>query len=59
MPLLRSVIESVLDLSAPLAEVTVLNPEFERDLAADKGAVLDIRLALTDGRRIDLEAPSL
>ena len=51
--LLRSVIESVLDVS--IRSLTVLNPDVERDLATDKGSVLDVRVECNDGMQIDLE----
>jgi len=53
--LLRSMLEVVLRLTSPIAELTVLNPDVERELAADKGAVLDIRVALADGTVVDIE----
>ena len=33
----------------------MLNPDVERDLAGDKGAVLDVRVELADGTQVDLE----
>jgi predicted transposase/invertase (TIGR01784 family) len=53
--LLADVIERVLDLPAPLSEVTVLNPSLEIDRADDKASVLDVRCRLADGRLIGLE----
>jgi len=51
--LLRSVIESVLGVQ--IRSLTVLNPDVERDLATDKGSVLDVRVQCDGGTQIDLE----
>jgi len=56
--LLRDVIESVLTLPAPIAELEVINPEIPEDAPGDKNVVLDIRVRLKDGRQIDLEMQS-
>ncbi|MBI4704673.1 MAG: Rpn family recombination-promoting nuclease/putative transposase [Deltaproteobacteria bacterium] len=53
--LLISLLTAVLQPSSPIASVDVLNPEMPKDLVTDKGAVLDLRLALGDGRQIDVE----
>jgi predicted transposase/invertase (TIGR01784 family) len=56
--LLRSMIEAILRLPAPIEELVVLNPEIPPSLAADKAIELDIRIRLTNQRRIDLEMQS-
>lgn len=53
--LLRSMIESVLRLPAPLAAVAVLNPEIPSHMPEHHGVVLDVRARLTSGEEIDLE----
>ena len=53
--LLRSMLAAILRPPSPIQEITILNPEVERDLAMDKGAVLDLRVALHDGTVVDLE----
>ncbi len=53
--LLRSMIESVLDLDAPLAEVHVLNPEIPARASSEHGVVLDVRVRLATGEEVDLE----
>jgi predicted transposase/invertase (TIGR01784 family) len=42
----------------PIASVTVLNPELPKDLADDKGALLDVLVRLGDGRQVDVEMQS-
>ena len=51
--LLKSVIESVLGVS--VRSLRLLNPDIEKDLAAEKGAVLDVRVEHHDGTQVDLE----
>lgn len=54
-PLLSSMIQAVLDLPEPPAEVTVLNPEVPRDLAEHKAIALDLHVRCADGLLIDVE----
>src|SRR5262245_44029429 len=42
-------------LGRPIQRLTVLNPEILGELASDKAVVLDIRVALHDGSRVDVE----
>jgi predicted transposase/invertase (TIGR01784 family) len=57
--LLRSMIETVVDdLPAPIEELEILNPELPKDLAADKGVVLDVRVSLTNKAKFDIEMQS-
>jgi predicted transposase/invertase (TIGR01784 family) len=56
--LLTSLITAVLRPSVPIASVTVLNPELPKDLADDKGALLDVLVRLGDGRQVDVEMQS-
>jgi predicted transposase/invertase (TIGR01784 family) len=56
--LLVSLINAVLQPSAPIISVTVLNPELPKDLADDKGALLDALVRLSDGRQVDVEMQS-
>jgi predicted transposase/invertase (TIGR01784 family) len=42
-------------LARPIARVTILNPAVLGELASDKAVVLDIRVELPDGSRIDVE----
>jgi predicted transposase/invertase (TIGR01784 family) len=51
--LLVDMLEAIL--GRPIAQVTILNPEILGELASDKRVVLDIRVALSDGSRIDVE----
>lgn len=53
--LLRSMIESVLDLDEPLAKVTVLNPEIPSHFPDNHGVVLDVSVRLATGEEVDLE----
>jgi hypothetical protein len=54
-PLLAALIEAVVDLPAPIAGLTVLNPGVPRDLAAHKAIVLDVHLRCADGTLLDIE----
>lgn len=56
--LLTSLITAVLALPEPIVEVTVLNPEIDKEAIHDKGVVLDVRVELGDGRRLDVEMQS-
>ena len=56
--LLASLIAAVLRPPVPIASVTVLNPELPKDLADDKGALLDVLVLLDDGRQVDVEMQS-
>ena len=51
--LLVDMLEGVL--ARPVSTVTVLNPGIPGELAHDKEIVLDIRVELTDGSRVDVE----
>ncbi|MCX4245755.1 Rpn family recombination-promoting nuclease/putative transposase [Paraliomyxa miuraensis] len=51
--LLVHMLEGVL--GRPIRTVTVKNPEIPGVLASDKGIVLDLRVVLDDGTRVDLE----
>jgi predicted transposase/invertase (TIGR01784 family) len=51
--LLVDMLEAVL--GRPIASVTVLNPDILGELASDKRVVLDIRVTLADGARVDVE----
>ena len=53
--LLSAMIEAVLDLREPLAEVKVLNPEVPRDVADHKAIVLDLNVRCADGTHLDIE----
>lgn len=53
--LLREMIESVVDLPAPIAGLTVLNPGIPRDLAVHKAIVLDLHVRCADGTLLDIE----
>jgi predicted transposase/invertase (TIGR01784 family) len=51
--LLVDMLESVL--GRPVSSVTILNPDILGELASDKRIVLDIRVSLADGSRVDVE----
>lgn len=53
--LLREMIEAVVDLPAPIAGLTVLNPGIPRDLAVHKAIVLDLHVRCVDGTLLDIE----
>jgi predicted transposase/invertase (TIGR01784 family) len=55
---LVAVLTAVLRPEKPIVDVTVLNPELPRDLVDDKGAQLDVRVRLEDGRQVDVEMQS-
>jgi predicted transposase/invertase (TIGR01784 family) len=56
--ILTALLTAVLQPTAPIDSLFVLNPEVPKDLPADRGAVLDIHLRLADGRHIDVEMQS-
>ncbi len=56
--LLRSMIETVVELPASIEEIEILNPELPRELAADKGVFLDVRVSLTNRAKFDIEMQS-
>jgi predicted transposase/invertase (TIGR01784 family) len=56
--LMRSMIETVVNLPAPIEELELLNPELPKDLAVDKGIVLDVRVSLTNKAKFDIEMQS-
>jgi predicted transposase/invertase (TIGR01784 family) len=45
----------VLGIEQPLTDVVVLNPETPKETVLDKGAVLDVRARLLDGRQTNIE----
>lgn len=51
--LLVDMLEAIL--GRPIASITILNPEILGALASDKQIVLDIRVELGDGSRVDVE----
>src|SRR5690606_14426427 len=51
--LLQAMLEAVLD--ERISELVVLNPEIPGDITAAKTIVLDVRVRLGDGRRVDVE----
>jgi predicted transposase/invertase (TIGR01784 family) len=53
--LLSAMIEAVLDLPEPLAEVKVLNPEVPRELADHNAIALDLHVSCADGTHLDIE----
>src|SRR5512140_3294905 len=55
---LVAVLTAVLRPEKPIVDVTVLNPELPKDSVDDKGALLDVRVALKDGRQVDVEMQS-
>ena len=57
-PLLRDMVEAVLEPSSPIRDLTVLNPEIPKEFPGDKTIYLDIRVRLEDNRQIDLEMQS-
>lgn len=56
--LLRSMIETVVNLPAPIEDLVILNPELPKDLAGDKGIVLDVRVSLANRANVDIEMQS-
>jgi predicted transposase/invertase (TIGR01784 family) len=56
--ILISLLTAVLEPIAPIEFVEVLNPEIPKDLPADKGALLDIHVRLSNGRHVDVEMQS-
>ena len=56
--LLRSMIETVVTLDAPIENLEILNPEIPRELAADKGIFLDVRVSLANHGKINIEMQS-
>lgn len=56
--LLRSMIETVVNLPAPIEDLLILNPELPKDLATDKGIVLDVRVSLANSVMFDIEMQS-
>ncbi len=56
--LLRSMLESVLTLPAPIERLTILNPGIPKHLTADKPVFLDIRVDIAGSRRVDVEMQS-
>jgi len=53
--LLISLLNAVLRPPSPILDLVVLNPELPKEATDERGAVLDIRVRLTDGTQIDLE----
>ncbi len=56
--ILIALLTAVLQPSVSIDSVQVLNPEVPKDLPADRGAVLDIHVRLSDGRQVDVEMQS-
>lgn len=56
--LLISLLTAVLEPSDPIVEITILNPEIDKDAIRDKGVVLDVRVRLADRRLINVEMQS-
>jgi predicted transposase/invertase (TIGR01784 family) len=56
--LLRSMIETVVTLPAAIEELEILNPEIPRELVADKGVFLDVRVSLANHAKVDIEMQS-
>ena len=56
--ILIALLTAVLQPTAAIESVVVINPEIPKDLPADRGAVLDIHVRLADGRHIDVEMQS-
>jgi len=56
--LLLSLLSAVLRPSEPIVNADVLNPDLPKELAGDKGIVLDLRLKLSDRRYVDVEMQS-
>lgn len=54
-PLLRSMIEAVVDLPAPIEQLVVLDPEIPRELAVHKTVVVDLDVRCADGSLLDVE----
>jgi predicted transposase/invertase (TIGR01784 family) len=54
-PLLISLLTAVLEPAQPIAEVVVLNPDTPKEAVVDKGAVLDVRVQLSDGTQANVE----
>jgi predicted transposase/invertase (TIGR01784 family) len=53
--LLVSLLTAVLEPRQPIVDVVVLNPDTPKDTVVDKGAVLDVRAQLLDGRLANVE----
>jgi len=51
-------IETVVELPAPIEDLVILNPELPKDLARDKGIVLDVRVSLVNKAKFDIEMQS-
>ena len=48
-------LNSVLDFSDPITEVTILNPSFEKESESDKLAILDVKARDCSGRLFNVE----
>ena len=53
--ILVALLTAVIQPSASIGTVEVLNPEVPKDLPADRGVLLDIHVRMSDGRHIDVE----
>ena len=51
--LLQDMLQGILE--RPIHHLTILNPDILGELAGDKEIVLDIRVALAQGPRVDIE----
>ncbi len=56
--LLKAMLTAVLEPNAPIRHLKVLNPEPPKEVATDKGIVLDIRVDLENGVHLDVEMES-
>jgi predicted transposase/invertase (TIGR01784 family) len=56
--LLLSLLNAILQPEAPIQSVTVLHPEVGKEVADDKGIVLDLRVSFANGEQADIEMQS-
>lgn len=54
-PLLIASLTAVLQPATAITSAIVLNPEIPKDFTSEKAIILDVRVQLSDGRRIDVE----
>jgi hypothetical protein len=53
--ILRALLNDILRPKRPITSVDVANPEIRKDVAADRGLVLDVLAVHDDGTRTDIE----
>jgi predicted transposase/invertase (TIGR01784 family) len=53
--LLRSMLDCVLELTSPIEDIEILNPDIEKDYPVDKPISLDVRVHLKNLTRVDIE----